>query len=269
MKAALLVAAGLCVALPASSQDIDNPDEIRTLKISKIDRRLYDPSPSGMTLSGRIVTVHDRQGNLVESIGYGPSGELRSRSRYKYDAQNRLVEYVTEPAHEGFHNFTRSYELDPKGRVIEARDYDAVGVMRGSRRFKHDEAGRVVEETTYDAAGRPSWIQRRRYDPDGNQVEWTSLNGEGEVVQRREFTFRKKGQQAQMRVYDSSNRLFAKTEYEYAGEQLSQASHFSADGKLESRFVFERDKGGLVIKETIFQDGKVTSVEETSYEHHP
>jgi hypothetical protein len=266
-KAALLLA-GLGFGASVCSQEVDNPEDIRAQRIRKIDRRLYDPSPDGMRLSGRLVTIHDRHGNLAESIGYWASGEQRSRSTYKYDADNRLVEYVTEPAHEAFKNFSRSYKLDPMGRVIEAKDHDSTGAVLGFQRFTLDDAGRVVEETLYIGDRRDS-TQRKRYDSAGNMVEWTSMNGENEVVQRREYTFRKKGQQVQMLVYDSSNRLFAKTEHAYAGEQLSEVSDFSADGKLNLRWVYERNARGLVVKETIFKDGKISPVEEITYEHHP
>ena len=140
--------------------------------------------------------------------------------------------------------------------------------MLGFQRFTLDDAGRVVEETLYIGDRRES-TQRKRYDSAGNMVEWTSMNGEDEVMQRREYTFRKKGQQVQMLVYDSGNRLFAKTEHVYAGEQLSEVSDFSADGKLNLRWVYERNARGLVVKETLFKDGKIGSVEEITYEHHP
>ena len=269
-KFALLLLAGLVVALPACAQfqTDDEREEIRAQKIRTIERRLYDPSANGMTFSARLVMRYDRQGNLVESAGYTASGALRSRSQYKYEG-NRLVEYVTEPAHDAFQNFTGAYQLDQNGRVIEATYHESSGKVRGSQKFTRDDAGRIVEETSYDGAGRPQHIQRRRYDADGNAVEWISMNGDGSVVQRREYTFRKKGQQLQELTYDSSNRLVGRSESVYDGERLSESSAFYGDGKLRWRVVFERNASGLVVKETMFQDGKVSSVEEITYEHHP
>jgi YD repeat-containing protein len=269
-KAALLVLAGLGFAFPicAQFQTDDEREEIRANKIKTIERRLYDPSPNGMTLGARLVMSYDRQGNLVESTGYTASGALRSRSRYKYEG-NRLVEYVTEPAHEVFQNFTGAYKLDQDGRVIEATYHQPGGKVRGSQKFTRDNAGRIVEETSYDGAGRPQHIQRRRYDSDGNAVEWISMNGDGSVVQRREYTFRRKGQQSQELAYDSSNRLVGKSEYVYAGEHLAEVFDYFGDGKLRWRVAFERNASGLALKETMFQDGKVSSVEEITYEHHP
>lgn len=270
-KAALVLLAGLGASFPACAQlqADEEREEIRAHDVRVIDRRLHDASPSGLALSARIVTIHDRQGNLVESIGYGASGELRSRSRYKYDAGNRLVDYVTEPAHEVFQDFTAAYKLDQKGRVTEATYRDAGGKVRGSQRLTRDEAGRIVEEASYDATGRSTGSARRRYDSDGNEVEWTSMNGEGEVVQRREYTFRKTGQPARTLIYDSTDRLVQKSESVYAGERLSEERSFRADGTLYQRVLYERNASGLVTKETMFEDGKVISVEEKSYELHP
>lgn len=270
-KAALVVLAGLGFAFPAGAQfqtDMER-EQIRANKIKTIERRLYDPSPGGVTLNARLVMSYDRQGNLVESAGYTSSGALSSRSQYKYDAGNRLVEYVTEPAHDVFQNFTSSYKLDAQGRVIEATYLDSGGKVRGSLKFMRDDAGRVVEEASYDGAGRPRQIERRRYDSDGNAVEWTSMNGDGSVVQRRESTFRKKGQPLRELAYDSSNRLVGKSEYVYAGDYLAEVLDYFGDGKLRWRVAFERNAGGLALKETMFRDGKVTSVEELTYEHHP
>ena len=269
-KAALFLLAALGCAVPACAQfqTDDEREEIRTNKIKTIERRLYDPSPSGMALSARLVMSYDRQGNLVESAGYTASGALRSRSQYKYEG-NRLVEYVTEPAHDVFRNFTGAYKLDGNGRVVEATYHEAGGKVRGSQKFTRDDAGRVVEETSYDGAGRPQQIQRRRYDADGNAVEWISMNGDGGVVQRREYAFRKKGQPSRELTYDSSNRLIGTSEYVYAGEHLAEALDFFGDGRLRWRVAFERNASGLALKETMFQDGKVSSVEEITYEHHP
>ena len=271
MTRALFLLAGLVLAFSAFAQfqTDDEREEIRTNRIKTIERRLYDPSPNGVTLGARLVMRYDRQGNLVESAGYTSSGALRSRSQYKYEG-NRLVEYVTEPAHDVFENFTGAYKLDQNGRVIEATYYDSAGKVRGSQKFTRDDAGRVVEETSYDGAGRPQQIQRRRYDSDGNAVEWISMNGDGSVVQRREYAFRKKGQQLRELTFDSSNRLIGKSEAVYDGERLSESSDFFGDGKLRWRVVFERNASGLVVKETMFEEGgKVTSVEEVTYEHHP
>ena len=56
----------------------------------------------------------------------------------------------------------------------------------------------------------------------------------------------------------------------YDGERVSGSSDFFGDGKLRWRMVFERNASGLVVKETMFVGGgKVTSVEEVTYEHHP
>ena len=56
----------------------------------------------------------------------------------------------------------------------------------------------------------------------------------------------------------------------YDGERVSGSSDFFGDGKLRRRMVFERNASGLVVKETMFVGGgKVTSVEEVTYEHHP
>ena len=96
------------------------------------------------------------------------------------------------------------------------------------------------------------------------------MQGDGAVVQRREYTFRKKGQQLREQTYDASNRLVGKSEAVYDGEFMSEQSSFREDGTLHWRVVFERNARGLAVKETMFEEGgKVTSVEEISYEHHP
>jgi YD repeat-containing protein len=271
VKAALLVLAGLGFALPvcAQFQTDEDREQMRAHKIRAMERRMYEPSPAGRTFSARLVTRYDLQGNVIESIWYKADGALGSRSGYKYDAGNRLVEYVTEPAHDVFQNFTSSYQLDHKGQAIAATYHDSGGKVRGSHKFTRDDAGRVVEETSYDGAGRPTWIQRWRFDAEGNRIQWTSCDGDGSVVQRREYTFRKKGQQLRELTYDSSNLLIGRSEAVYDGERLTESSDFFGDGKLRWRVVFERNESGLVVTETMFVDGKVHSVEEITYEHHP
>ena len=271
MKAALLFAAGLCAALPVCAEDIvDKPEEIRAHRIRTIERRLYDPSPGGMALSGRLVLSFDRQGNMVESAGYAGDGALRSRSTYKYDANGRRVDYETEPAVPGFQTSTRSYKLDQRGRVVEERDTHRDGSPGLLRKYTLDDAGRIVEEMLYDGAGVALGGHRWRYDSDGNEVELWAVNGAGNVVQRREYEFRKKGQQLREVTYDSSNRLVGKSESVYAGERLAEVFDYHGDGRLRWHVVLERNASGLIVKETMFQeDGKVTSVEEITYEHHP
>jgi antitoxin component YwqK of YwqJK toxin-antitoxin module len=221
-------------------------------------------------LSARLVFGFDRQGNLIESAGYTETGALRSRSTYKYDASNRRVEYDTEPPVAGFEGYTRSYTLDQNGRVVEEKDQRRDGSLHGSRRYTLDAGGRVVEENYYDGAGVSQGGHRWRYDADGNQVEMWGLNGDGIVVRRWENTFRKKGQKMRELTYDSSNRLIGKSESVYAGEQLSEVFDYYGDGRLRWHVVLERNASGLVVKETMLQeDGKVTSVEEITYEHHP
>jgi hypothetical protein len=265
------VLAGLSVVFPVRSQlsEEDEPEYIRAQRIKPIERRLYDVSGSERTLTGRLVTRYDRQGNLVESAGYTASGALRSQSRYRYDADNRQVEYITEPAAAGFESYTRSYKLDEKGQAIEERDHHPGGVLRRLRRFTLDAAGRVVEEATHDGAGVLTHIQRTRYDAAGNPVEYWSLEGDGRLVMRVERMFRKKGQELRAQVYGADNRLGSQWESVYSGERLSGVSYF-VGGTLQWRYAFERDASGLVASETLFDpDGKVTSVEKRTYELYP
>lgn len=157
----------------------------RTVNHSKAWETTTDDecAATGACAAGRVTERRDALGRTVERLRYS-NGALKERTRFEYDAQNRL-RATTQGNGSGWNAQTRVETVyDTLGRRVEVRDPDS-----GTWRYRYDRAGALIfqDDPTpdrhialcYDAMGR---VTKKQYVPQADYLSACGGNTQEQVT---------------------------------------------------------------------------------------
>ncbi|MGE0077064.1 MAG: hypothetical protein AB7S48_04300 [Bacteroidales bacterium] len=170
-----------------------------------------------------VVTNYDKNGNVVEVINYKSDGNISSRQAYKYDKQNRKVEYA-------------QYQILYK-KTVE---------LSFKQTFAYDSKGNKKSELGFD--GKTTYKIVYGYFDDGKQKEIVKYNSSNVVEERWVFentenitnvTVNKpigKVDKKIVRKYDDQSNLIEETNYSGANKELGRTvCSFDANGLMKTK----------------------------------
>lgn len=225
-----------------------------------------------------VETNYDKQGNIVEVINYKQNGEVGSRHIYKYDNQNRKIEYqqFQDIPGKGFSlSFRQAFTYDSKGNKLTEMGYDGKTTYRIAYSYTPD--GKQKEITKYNAgnAVEEKWvfefadskIMISIYKPAGtlNRTIERVIDDAGRVIDEKNFTAAGKELGRTTFKYGTDDLLQAKTEYH--GGELRASYEYKYDTKKQLVEVYLTKPGTKKILYSAYNyDSQGNLLEEKWYE---
>ena len=229
-----------------------------------------------------VVTNYDKNGNAVEVINYKSDGAISSRHEYKYDKENRKIEYnqyqvpmggkelrlsfkqvftydtngnkKSEQGFDGKNPYRITYGYFDDSKQKEILKYSAANIVEEKWTFEHKE--NITTVFVYKTAGKLDKKIVRKYDSNSNLVDETSYSGAEKELGRTTFE------------YDSKNLLKAKSEF-YGGNLRANYSYvYDNSGQLIE--VYQTNAAGEKILYSAYKyDNKGNMLEEKWFDGQP
>jgi len=229
-----------------------------------------------------VVTNYDKNGNAVEVINYKSDGAISSRHEYKYDRENRKIEYnqyqvpmggkelrlsfkqiftydsngnkKSEQGFDGKNPYRISYSYLDDSRQKEIVKYSAANSVEEKWTFEHKE--NITTVFVYKAESKLDKKIVRKYDSNSNLVDETNYSGAGKELGRTTFE------------YDNKNLLKVKSEF-YGGNLRANYSYvYDNSGQLIE--VYQTSAAGEKILYSAYKyDNKGNMLEEKWFDGQP
>lgn len=177
-----------------------------------------------------VVTNYDKSGNPVEVLNYKQDGSVSSRHEYKYDKQNRKVEY-------------NQFQVPMGGSQIK---------LTFKQTFSYDEKGNKKVELGYD--GKTQYRITYSYFDDGKQKEIVKYGVSNAIEEK--WTFEHKGNATTVMVYKPAGKLEKKIvrKYDDKGNLIDETNYSSQEKEL-GRTTFEFLTNGLMKAKSEYYGG--------------
>lgn len=173
-----------------------------------------------------VVTKYDKKGNPVEVENYKQNGKLSSKLTYKYDSDDRKIEY-------------QQFQYLPSGKF--GLSYKQV--------FSYNKDGQKITELGFD--GKSSYRVVYTYLSNGNQKEIIKYNSANQVEEKWVFDNQREG--VKINIYKPVDKLSRSIYREFDSENnIVQEINFNANGSELGKTDTEYDKGGKVEVKTEF-----------------
>lgn len=139
--------------------------------------------------------VYDANGNLVEDYEYNSSnGKMSSKTIYKYNSANLLLEYITYNAETDKMTYKKTTSYNSANLPLEFTEYEANDVLRKKITYKYDSNNNKIEEISKhkddEKETKTSWV----YDVKNRMTQKISYNKKGEPDPVIEYTYNDKNQ---------------------------------------------------------------------------
>ncbi len=227
-----------------------------------------------------VETTFDKHGNAIEVVNYRQNGQIATRHIYKYDKDNRKIEYIqyqnyrdkgmevsyrqvfkydsngnklNEIGFDGRTTYRIIYSYTPDGKQKEIVKYDASNNVEEKWIFQY--SGNNVEISVFKPAGTLNRKIIRVMDNAGRIVDEKNITPSNKELGRTKFSF------------DHNNQLLTKTEY-HGGEhraeyeykydsrnQLIEVYLTKAGSKKILYSTYRYDNQGNLLEEKWFEDG--------------
>ncbi|MGD9977352.1 MAG: hypothetical protein AB7S54_05405 [Bacteroidales bacterium] len=263
--------------------ELISPEKIAKNRIASVTQRTHKFVKDKVDSKGTItvVTNFDKNGNAVEVINYKPDGKVSSRQAYRYDSQNRKIEYMQyqylkSPTSMEL-SFKQSFTYDGKGNKKSEVGYDGKTAYRivytyfdnGKQNeiIKYNSANDVEERwhfehkanvstiTIYKVGGKVDRTITRTYDNRSNLVDETNYSGAGKELGRTVYDFNSKGLMNSKTEYYGGN-LRATYTYVYDQDnQLVEVYQTNPNGEKFLYSAYKYDGNGNMLEEKWF-DGQ-------------
>ncbi|MFA5031688.1 MAG: RHS repeat domain-containing protein [bacterium] len=224
--------------------------------------------------------VCNKSGQVIEHEYCGGS-----KSTYKYDANNRLIEEVSDGS------VIWKYKYDKKGRKISETKYDDDNSIRNIRKYYYDDTDRLLKRKLSEKILSGEYLDSYslfHYDKHSNLIkeenfdwnkkvckDWNEYkySKDGKLVEKRDCCIAKSKTREREKIkyfYENKllkeeivyleeqpglsdtsaikSRLYSKTCYTYdSHDRLIKKEIFQADGKLDHRYIWEYDNKKVVM----------------------
>lgn len=244
---------------------------------------------------------YDENGTLIKDVSYAYGGYVEKETLYDgHGNEIRHTEYNWDGSIREGLSYSCAYVYDENGSMTECIRYDASDVLQWTEQYEYDgngtlrkerwlnENGEVTGLSEYDENGVKIRSQSVGYTLDGERVELShtysytynengdpleelEIDSDGEVTQRKKWTYDKNGNllthlddlgsicTREEYKYDENGR---KIEYEYSHERLFSGPYhyrttyaYDADGNLSEVVEYqEEDYGWVIREETVYSD---------------
>ncbi len=278
--ATLCLATTCTIVLAQSRSELMSREKIQKNKIASVSQWTHKFNKDKVDPKGyvTVVTNYDKNGNEVEIINYKQNGSVSSRHTYKYDNQNRKIEYLqyqdyrqkgielafrqvftydkngnkaSELGFDGRTTYRIAYSYFPNGKQKEIIRYNAANQVEEKWIYEHN--GNNTKISIFKPVGTLSKITERKYDSAGNLLDEKNTSGDGKELARTVFT------------YNANNLPISKSEY-YAGELRASYSYvYDGQNQLIETYLIKPNNTRLLYSSYKY-DGQGNIVEEKWYE---
>ena len=129
----------------------------------------YTAHESDGRISSKSLYKYDDKNNLIEEEKYY-GDELSFRELYTYNDKGNLIEKTTlDP--DGKLTLRQLYKNNDRGNIIEERHHNNEDVFYNKIVFEYDERNNLTEENHYDADDLHCRKTKYKYDDTGNRIE--------------------------------------------------------------------------------------------------
>lgn len=215
-------------------------------------------------ISDTGLNVYDRSGHLVDQYNYTPNHDYDIKCTYKYDDNNRAIEWVLKVSGNLATDATITFRYDNKGNKVEEISTDKNPGKSSRKTFKYDSEGRETEEADYDADGKLSMISSYSYDSKGRQTEYAKRGPGGSLFVKYTCMYNTSGD----KIAGTHNSSDTGRPYRWIrkcdgkGKCLEELN-FNPDGSMETRTTYKYDEHDNVTEQVSYAtDG---TVDEKSY----
>lgn len=246
IKRILSIISGLItiLVLSSSSDNVQTVWEKDGLKGKVKEVRVYSADESSdKDTKGRLemITRYDRNGTSKEKCYYDSTGNLNSKSIYKYDEYGNYIERY-------------SYEYKNPSEK-DQNDSDFTNIDEDGRYYK----GGLVEKRT------PT------YDANGKIIEWSICEYTGKHLKKKHLTKEtiKYDNQGNVVEHKSNGKIEYKHTFKYDDHGNIIEKSIESDGKLRRKYIYKfNNNGNLTIEKEhmYFQKDKVESMKFTKYD---
>jgi len=258
---------------------------------------------SARVLDDSGYNVYDKYGHLIDQNEYAADGTPKWKCTYKYDSNNKAVEWDFNFYEEKYSSKT-TFTYDDKGRKTAVKTISSNGKFSGKGDYKYDDRGNEIQATGYNGDGKVIRITSYKYDSRGFQTEMTMREGDGKLIRKstqnydnngdktggteyaddttiaRKWTatLDNKGRTIERTGYSKDGSIFGKSKMKYDDwDNLTESVNYTPDGKIDTAswnmyFDFTYDSKGNATKETWYKlngDKKdVLGIAERVYEYY-
>ena len=223
------------IPLTAIEQHIQGPVNTVTYKDYKISEK-----DGSKTLDDSGYNVYDKFGHLIDQNEYNADGTAKWQCIYKYDSNNKAVQYDLNLKHLKAKSIV-TFKYDDKGRKIEEDDISDDKRFSGKTLYKYDDKGNLIEEAIYRSGSGTAWITDYGYDSRGFQTGCTLTNGDKKILRKET------------------------KEYDGQGNDL-KGIYYENDTVISGRWVAINDNKGRTIQRTDYK-AKDSIVSITKYKY--
>lgn len=252
-------------AQPKNQENLNNYDLRGNVKSAKLasyyDVENVDSLMSALKAKSKILSpdnyrAFDREGNQIEYKGYGPEGELTTRSVRIFDAGNLTEESSFDG--EGNLNSKQVYEYDKMGKLVRENYYDSRNNLIAFYTNRYDERGYLSERRQQKSDGTVDWIQSYKNDEKGNPVEFreTGTDGKMKIFYRTLYSYF-----ADSSIKELTQEIISGTEpgklvtdFDEKGNKLKDRA-YNASGEVLGVREYHYDENGNLIEETTYLPG--------------
>ena len=210
-------------------------------------------------LTGMRNTQYDPIGNVVEISRWGITDN-------KYEMWNRIV-----------------YSYNPKGKIIEASEYNSDGTLDYRQIYKYDKNGNNIRTLTEDGGDYLEGETIAKYNSAGKMIESEERNPKGRLKEQINIKYNPKGEMVEERYkmfgneekllrcyvnifnYDPNGNLIEKKEYIIEKDSAKKLE--ISEDTLDTKTIYKYDSNDKLIEENKFGAwGTEQSVEKIKYE---
>lgn len=240
---------------------------LSTYKYDSLNNRIeddwYNVSPFPLT---KYIFEYDTSNNLIKETTIRKDG-LGRQIFYKYDSDNRKIEYSIQESPENPKTRTFRYKYDSNNNLIEEWYYGPAK-RRGNDKttYKYDSNSNKIKECRY-IANRLSYRQKKKFDSDNNLIfeEFKYHGPNGKVVDRSTYRYDSNNNRIEKcDIYCSPIITYSRKEtfkYDSNNKKIESCVYYDT---LVRKTTFKFDANGNIIEECIYRyDGGISCRKKT------
>jgi hypothetical protein len=139
---------------------------------------------------------YNSNSKVTKAVGYNSAGKKVYTSTFKYD--------------------TKENEIERKVKGKNAIPPDSILYLKAT--YLYDSLDRIISMVkTIDKVGKPRKTEAFTfvYDQNGNRIEEVVRDGNGNLILRKEYSYRRDNRMQQLKIFDSSNSLTKHVAWRY------------------------------------------------------
>ena len=161
--------------------------------------------------------VYDAKGNLIESRFRDLNSKYFHQTINKYDSKDRKIETLEYYQFDkGYQSRTKTtYKYDAYNNIVEEVEYNDKGALSYKTTRNFNSYKNLIEETKYDGSGAISYKYCYKYDANQNKIESTKYDKNGELEYKLLMKYDSKNRKIEELVYNKADVLLEKSCWAY------------------------------------------------------